>query len=86
MWLTLRARLEDADRLRPGQPVRFRHAGHAGPVDWDTGRIVWVSPAADERTRSVPVRVNLPNPSDRHHANTFGTGEVILRSEPAAVA
>lgn len=85
MWLTLRVRAEDANRVKPGQPVRFRHAGHAGPSGWDSGTVVWVSPAADEKTRTVPVRVDLPNPSDRHHANTFGTAEVVLRDEPCAV-
>ncbi|MBX9583526.1 MAG: efflux RND transporter periplasmic adaptor subunit [Gemmataceae bacterium] len=85
MWLTLRVRPEDADRVRPGQPVRFRHPGHAGPTAWDAGTVVWVSPAADEKTRTVPVRVDLPNPSDRHHAHTFGTAEVVLRDDPDAV-
>ena len=85
MWLTLRVRPEDADRLKPGQPVRFRHPGHAGPVGWDSGTVVWVSPAADEKTRTVPVRVDLPNPSDRHQANTFGTTEVVLRTEKDAI-
>lgn len=85
MWLTLRVRSDDADRLKPGQPVRFRHPGHAGPSEWDPGTVVWVSPAADEKTRTVPVRVDLPNPSDRHHANTFGTAEVVLRQEADAV-
>jgi len=82
MWLTLRVRLEDANRVKPGQPVRFRHDGHdAG----DTGIVSWVSPAADEKTRTVPVRVALPNESGRHHARTFGTGQVILRHVKDAV-
>lgn len=85
MWLTLRVRAEDADRVKPGQPVRFRHPGHAGPAAWDRGAVVWVSPAADPKTRTVPVRVDLPNPSDRHHANTFGTAEVLLRDDADAV-
>lgn len=85
MWLTLRVRADDAERMKPGQPVRFRHPGHTGPVGWDSGTVAWVSPAADEKTRTVPVRVDLPNPSDRHHANTFGTAEVVLRAEPDAV-
>lgn len=85
MWLTLRVRAEDANRVKPGQAVRFRHAGHVGPSGWDPGAVVWVSPAADEKTRTVPVRVDLPNPSDRHHAKTFGTAEVVLRQETDAV-
>jgi cobalt-zinc-cadmium efflux system membrane fusion protein len=85
MWLTLRLRPEDANRVKPGQPVRFLHAGHTGPTAWDPGTVVWISPAADEKTRTVPVRVDLPNPSDRHHANTIGTAEIVLRSEKQAI-
>ena len=85
LWLTLHVRQDDAGRVRAGQSVRFRHPGHTGSVAWDAGTVVWVSPAADEKTRTVPVRVDLPNPFDRHHANTFGTAEVILRDEPEAV-
>lgn len=85
MRLTLRVRPEDADRVRPGQSVRFRHAGHVGPTPWDVGSVTWVSPAADEKTRTVPVLADLLNPSDRHHANTFGAAEVVLREEPQAV-
>jgi cobalt-zinc-cadmium efflux system membrane fusion protein len=85
MWLTLRMRPEEAGRVKPGQAVRFRHPGHTGPVVWDSGTVVWVSPAADEKTRTVPVRVDLPNQSDRHLANTFGTAEVVLREEKDAV-
>jgi cobalt-zinc-cadmium efflux system membrane fusion protein len=85
MWLTLRVRVEDADRVRPGQVVHFHHAGHADAAGADAGRVAWVSPAADETTRTVAARVDLPNPDGRHRANTFGTGRVILREEPAAV-
>lgn len=85
MWLTLRVRLEDVDRVRPGQPVRFHHPGHTGEAGGDAGTVVWVSPAADERTRTVPVRVDLTNPGDRHPAHTFGTARVVLRQEPYAV-
>lgn len=82
MWLTLNVRLEDADRVRPGQPVRFRHEGHdAG----DVGTVAWVSPAADEKTRTVPVRVAWPNENGQHHARTFGTAQVVLRHTDAAL-
>lgn len=85
MWLTLRVRSDDAGKIKSGQSVRFKHPGHTGPAAWDSGSVVWVSPTADEKTRTVPVRVDLPNPSDRHHANTFGTAEVVLRAESNAV-
>lgn len=81
LWLTLRAKLEDANRIQPGQEVRFQHAGHSG---WDSGVVTWISPSADEKTRAVPVRVELPNAAGRHHVNTFGAAHVILRVEPKA--
>lgn len=82
MWLWLNVRPEDADLLKPGQPVRFRHDGHA---DWDKGTVSWVSPGAEEKTRTVPVRVQFPNPDGRHHAHTFGLAQVVLRDEPRAI-
>lgn len=85
MWLVLQLRPEDANRVKPGQPVRFRYAAGAGPAASDSGTVAWISPSADEKTRTVPVRVDLPNVSDRHHANTFGTAEVVLREEKDAL-
>jgi cobalt-zinc-cadmium efflux system membrane fusion protein len=82
MLLTLHVRLEDANRLQPGQVVQFQHAGHATS---DDGRVAWISPTADEKSRTVAVRVEMPNPSGLHHANTFGTAQVIMRDEPDAV-
>lgn len=79
LWITLRVRVEDAPRLRPGQPVRFAHA------EGDGGTVAWVSPTADEKTRTVAVRADLPNPDGGHRANTFGTARVILREERNAV-
>lgn len=82
LWLTLQVRLEDASRVRPGQPVRFRYDGHdAG----DTGTVAWVSPAADEKARTVPVRVAWPNATGRVPAGTFGTARILLRHVTDAV-
>jgi cobalt-zinc-cadmium efflux system membrane fusion protein len=85
MWLVLRLRPEDAGRVRPGQRVEFQHTANTGRVECDPGTVAWISPSADERTRTVPVRVELPNTHDRHHANTFGTARVVLREEPGAL-
>ena len=82
MWLTLNVRIEDADRIQPGQPVQFQHDGHN---DWDSGEVAWVSPAVDEATRTVPVRVKLPNTAGRHHARSFGSARIVLRQEDKAV-
>ncbi|MBN9122248.1 MAG: efflux RND transporter periplasmic adaptor subunit [Planctomycetes bacterium] len=81
VWLTLRVRYEDADRVKAGRTVRFR-ADQGAAAD---GVVAWVSPAADEKTRTVPVRVELSDPDGRLRAGTFGTGFVVLRSEDNAV-
>ena len=39
----------------------------------------------DERTRTIPVRVELENIDGQHHAQTFGTARVVLREEPRAL-
>lgn len=82
MWLTLNVRIEDAERIHPGQPVQFQHDGHN---DWDHGEVAWVSPSVDEATRTVPVRVKLPNTEGRHHARSFGMARITLRQTQAAI-
>jgi cobalt-zinc-cadmium efflux system membrane fusion protein len=82
VWVTLHVRLEDAEHVRAGQAVQISHQGHE---DWDTGVVAWVSPAADERSRTIPVRVELDNAQGRYHAQTFGTARIILREEPRAL-
>lgn len=82
MWLTLNVRIEDVERVQPGQPVQFQHDGHN---DWDSGEVAWVSPSVDEATRTVPVRVKLPNTAGRHHARAFGSARIILRQADNAV-
>lgn len=82
MWLTLNVRIEDAERIQPGQPVQFQHDDHN---DWDNGEVAWVSPSVDEATRTVPVRVKLPNTAGRHHARSFGTARIVLRQEANAI-
>lgn len=82
MWLLLNIPLEDAGYVTLGQSVEFRPDGDTESV---TGEISWKSTTADQKTRTVSVRATLQN-SDRRLLNeTFGTGNVILRSEPDAI-
>ena len=46
--------------------------------------MAWISPQVDEARRTVRLRVDLPNPLGKHHANTFGTGRIVLRDEAQA--
>lgn len=90
LWLTLHVRQEEARFVRArdeagttrGQEVRFRSEAIPQEV---SGEVVWLSTAVDERTRTVQVRANLPNPNGLLRANVFGTGKIILREEKEAV-
>jgi cobalt-zinc-cadmium efflux system membrane fusion protein len=90
MWLVLNVRSEDVKYLRqrnvetgtPGQIVRFLPDGNDQEV---TGELVWISKAVNEKTRTVQVRVNLPNADGKLLANTFGMGRIVLREEKNAV-
>ncbi len=82
MWLQLDVRLEDAARVKVGQPVRFKADGSPALL---TGRVAWVSTAVDEKARTVRVRADLDNPDGRLRAQTFGAGTVVLREEKDAI-
>lgn len=83
MWLMLDLRQEDAGFISLGQTVLFRpnDSQSQTPIQ---GNVDWMSTAVDEQTRTVKVRVNLPNAQGQLRANTFGTGQIVLREEPHA--
>ncbi|HZZ28559.1 MAG TPA: efflux RND transporter periplasmic adaptor subunit [Pirellulales bacterium] len=83
MWLMLDVRQEDAGRISFGQPVLFQASdAKSQPV---AGNVAWISTEADDKTRTVKVRVDLPNPDHKLRSNTFGSGRVVLRDEPSAM-
>ncbi len=50
-----------------------------------SGEVVWISTAIDEKTRTVQVRVDLPNADGQLRAGTFGRGRILRREEAGAV-
>lgn len=50
---------------------------HAFPDLALTGAIVYVAPALDERTRSLPIRVSLTRPDARLRSGLFGSVEIV---------
>lgn len=83
MWLTLNVSVEDAGKFALGQPVRFRPDGSRDEVG---GKLVWISTTADQQTRMVTVRAELPNPNGQLRNETFGAGRIVLREEQEAIA
>jgi cobalt-zinc-cadmium efflux system membrane fusion protein len=84
LWLTLNVRQEDAKFLSLGQTALFRPSDSKDELEVQ-GKIGWISTSADEQTRTVKVRVDLPNSDGKLRANTFGTGRIVLREEPKAI-
>jgi cobalt-zinc-cadmium efflux system membrane fusion protein len=84
MWLMLDVRQVEAHYLKLGQKVLFRPSDLPQGTGID-GSLAWISTAADDQTRTVKVRVDLPNHDGRLRANTFGMGRIVLREEPEAV-
>jgi cobalt-zinc-cadmium efflux system membrane fusion protein len=82
MKLTLHVRQEDASHVSIGSHVIFQPDDGSSAVK---GSIYWISPAIDERTRTLAVRLDLENPEGTLKDKTFGTGRIMLREEPKAV-
>lgn len=60
MWLKLSLRKEDAERVALGQSVTFQADGLSEAVD---GKITWISPEIDPKTRTVQAQAELVNPA-----------------------
>lgn len=84
LWLTLNVRQADARYITYGQKVLFAPSDSLNEPE-DQGTVTWISTGADDVTRTVKVRVELPNEDGRLRANTFGTGRIVLREEPKAI-
>lgn len=82
MWLVLAVPQEDARYVHKDLKVDFRTDDGSAEA---SGRISWVSPTVDERTRTLQARVVLANPKGELRDKTFGTGRIVLREEPRAV-
>lgn len=82
LWLLLNVRQEDAKHVQRGLPVRFQADDGGVAV---SGDLSWISPAIDEKTRTLRMRVVISNLDGKLRDKTFGTGRIILREEPNAV-
>ena len=82
MRLLLSVRQEDAKYIVRGLPVLFHSDDGSQEI---TGHIAWISPAIDERTRTLQVRVTLKNQGQQLRDKTFGAGRIVLREEPKAI-
>lgn len=83
VWLLLNVRQEDAKHVSLGLPVEFQPDDGSPSV---AGEISWLSPSVDARTRTLQARVVMNDAGRPLRGQTFGTGTIVLRDEPNAVA
>jgi membrane fusion protein, copper/silver efflux system len=82
VWVQLEAHEREVAWLRVGQPVSFSVRAFAG--ESFRGTVAFIQPTVGEATRTVQVRVNVPNPGRRLKPGMFVTGEVQAPREGAA--
>lgn len=80
VWVKFDAYESDLMWLRYGQQVEF--STEAFPGETFAGRIAFIDPVLDKETRTVKVRVNVPNEDGRLKPEMFA--RAIVRSQVAA--
>ena len=76
VWLRLELFPAEAARVREGQVVEA--SVNSLPGEKFTGRVLLVEPVVDAKTRTVGVRVELPNPDGVLRPGDFATAEIEL--------
>ena len=80
MWAMLDIYPRDLARVHLGQSVSFRVDGLRG--ESFGGRVTWISPQVDRKTRTIKLRAELDNSSGLLRAEMFGKGRVTIH-DPA---
>ncbi len=77
VWVTLHAYESDLPWLHYGQTVTF--TTEANPGDTIEGKIAFIDPMLDVNTRTVNVRVNVPNPEGKLKPGMFARAVVTAQ-------
>jgi len=80
LWVKLDAYESDLVWLHYGQTVEFRTEAYPGEVF--TGKIAFIDPILNAKTRTVKIRVNLPNPEGKLKPDMFV--RAVVKSQVAA--
>jgi len=83
VWVNLDAYESDVDMVAYQQPVRF--AVEAYPSETLEGKITFKSPILDPKTRTVKLRVNVPNPDGRLKPGMFVSAVVYSKLSQSGV-
>lgn len=80
VWVRLDAYESDLPWIRYGQEVEVETEAYPGEIF--QGKIAFIDPVLDEKTRTVKVRVNVPNPAGKLKPGMFV--RAVARSQVAA--
>ena len=83
MWLKADLYERDLLQTRVGLPVLFTVDGLSG-VSFD-GTVRWISSQVDERTRTVELRADVPNPEGLLRDGMFGRARIVLHDNEDVV-
>jgi Cu(I)/Ag(I) efflux system membrane fusion protein len=84
VWLVANVFEQDLSSLAPGRPARATFAAYPGETF--AGTLAFIYPTLESETRTLAVRVELPNPSQRLKPGLYGTVEIAAPAVDAAVA
>jgi len=83
IWAMLQVPESALAQVKPGQAVELRVDSLPGQVF--TGKLTWVSPAVDDRTRMVRARAEFANPEGLLKDKMFATARILTRQSQAAL-
>jgi Cu(I)/Ag(I) efflux system membrane fusion protein len=82
LWLLADVFEQDVRRVQPGQTARI--TVNAFPGEEFTGKVTFIYPILNPQTRTVQVRIELPNPQGRLRPAMYATVEIAARQNEAA--
>jgi cobalt-zinc-cadmium efflux system membrane fusion protein len=83
VWAMLQVPEATLARVRTGQAVELRVDSIPGRVF--TGKLTWIGPAVDERTRMARARAEFANPDRLLKDKMFATGRILTRQAEGAM-
>jgi cobalt-zinc-cadmium efflux system membrane fusion protein len=83
VWAMLQVPEAALGRVQVGQAVELRVDSLPGEVV--TGKLTWIGPAVDERTRMVRARAEFANPARRLKDKMFATARILTRRAEGAM-
>ena len=81
LWVEARLPAREAAGVQLGSPARIKAAG-----EWIDGYVVQAFHALDENTRTLPVRVQIPNENDELHPGMFVDSFIMAEDSETVLA